>query len=756
LDLAATLLSAAVTCVAALFLGQAALRLAGAREWSWLAPPIGVSIGMLFSAPAIHMPGRCATVAVLLGGLTIAAAIWCLLAPEHRPPVAGLLTAAPVALLVLVPFLAAGRAGILGTSLSNDMAPHMLWAESYVSQAVENVTPLPPDYPLGPHAMVAVIAKGLGIGVGPAFAGWTMALPLLNAWTVQALFTRASWLGRTVAATVVGIPFLVAAYYGQGAFKEVLLAGLILAMALLLSGSGPSLGRGRWVPFALLTGGVLSVYSVTGLPWPLVLIGLWLLGLGWLRVSRRGVRGALKGLWASVRGELPGVGLGLAVLLIVLIPQLPQIKRFVEIRGGTGISPDDFGNLIAPLPGWEAFGVWNNPDFRLPAAPAFTGGMWTAFVLALVLVGAVWAMRSGRWMLPLAAAGSILVWAVSTGSQSPYVTAKALVVASPLLLVLAVLPLVDRDVSRPPWWSLLAPLLLVVLFLRVGVSDVRALRISPVGPTNHLLELRSLRPTIGGRPTLFLGNDDYIRWELAGISVGTPTLNGLPLLPSRPQKQWVAGEALDFDSVDSATLNQFDWAITTRDAAGSAPPPQMRLVRTTDSFALWRRTGEIEERSVLAEGGEAGKVLDCDSAEGQAVLRGGGVAAVRPRPLVIPVSPVASGTASSVQVPLPPGTWQLEAPYTSPYSVAVTIGDLHVTLPPNLDRPGPRWRIGRITVPDRHPTTVTFKVGETALTPSTSGAVIGSLVATPAAPERIVPIQRACGRYVDWYRGAGA
>jgi hypothetical protein len=751
--LAATLLSAIVTCVAALFLGQAALRLAGAREWSWLAPPVGISIGMLVAVPAIHLPGRCAGVAALLGALTIAAVIWCIRAPAHRPPLSGLLAAAPIALLVLVPYLAAGRAGILGTSINNDMAAHLWFVEAYMSEAVAAVTPLPLDYPLGPHAMVAVIAKGFGIRADQAFAGWMMALPLLNAWTVLALVRRAPWLGRVVAATVVGMPFLIAAYYGQGAFKEVLLAGLVLAMALSLSGCGPALGRGRWVPFALLVAGTVSVYSVTGLPWPLLLGGLWLAGVLALRVVRRG----FGGLWSSVRRELPALGIGLAVLTISLIPQLPRLERFVSLRSGTngtGIPKEDLGNLIGPLPGWEAFGVWNNPDFRLPASPAFTGGMWTALALALALIGVVWALRRGRWMLPLAAAGSMLIWAVSAHSQSPYVAAKALVVASPLLLALAMLPLVERGVRRPPWWTMIAPLLALVLFLRVGVSDVRALRISPVGPTSHLSELRTLWPLLDGRPTLFLGDDDYIRWELPGVPLGAPVLYAVQQLPIRPQKAWSYGKALDFDSVDAATLNAYDFVITTRDAAGSAPPPQLHLVASTDDYALWRRLGKVEERSVLAEGDAAGAVLDCRAGAGRAAVQAGGVAAVRSPSLVTPAPSVAPGGTASVQLQLRPGTWELQTPYTSSLPIAVTAPDLRTTLPANLDRPGPRWPLGRIVVRDRRPVAVSFHVEDTAFAPASAVAALGSLIATPRAAERIVPLRRACGRYVDWYRAA--
>lgn len=747
-----TLISAVVTCVAALFLGQAALRLSGAKSWSWLAPPVGISIGMLFAAPAIQVPGRSATTAVVLGVLTIAATIWCLRSAEHRPPLGGLLAATPVAFLVLVPFLAAGRPGILGTGLSNDMAPHMAWAEAILSKTAADVRPLPPEYPLGPHALVATITKGLGLRIDQGFAGWTMALPLLNAWTAQALCRRASWAGRLVAATVVGIPFLIAAYYGQGAFKEVVLAGLVLAMALLLSGCGPALGRGRWVPFALLTGGALSVYSVPGLPWPVVLIGLWLLGLGWLRVSRFGVRVAFRGVGATIRAELPALGIGLAVLFLTLLPQLPQIKRFVQIRGGTGIAVDDLGNVFGALPGWEAFGVWNTADYRLPADPAFEADVWTALVLAAALIGAAWAFRSRRWMLPLAAAGAMAIWAVSGATQSPYVSAKALVIASPLILALAVLPLIERDARRwlPGWW-VIAPVLALALLARVGVSDLEALRFSPVGPTDHLSELRSLRPALDGKPTLFLGDDDYVKFELAGIPLGTPTINGKELLPTRPQKRWEAGEALDFDSVDAPTLNKFAWVITTRDAAGSEPPPQMHLARTTSSYAVWRRVGEVRERSVLAEGGEAGKVLDCDSAKGREILRAGGVAAVRPRPVVVPAPSVPVGTTASLQLPLPHGAWEIEAPYTSGYPVEVSAPGMRATLPANLDRTGPRWRIG--VVDARAPSTrISFDVGDAALSPVIGGATLGSIVATPVTPERVVPVDRACGRYVDWFR----
>jgi hypothetical protein len=761
--LIATLLSAAMTCVVSLALGQAALRLAGAREWSWLAPPVGISVAMLIAATALFLPGHATTVAILLGLLTLAALVWCGRDPAHRPPITGVLAAAPVGVLVLVPFLAVGYFGVLGVSFDNDMASHLLIVEHYLSpSSVPEIAP--PGYPIAAHGMVALIARGLDVRADYAFTGWTMALPLVSAWTALAFVPRASWLGKVVTATVVGMPFLIAAYYGEGAFKEVLQACLVLASAVFFAGYGPKLGRGRWVPLALILGGIVSVYSTPGVAWPVVFGALWLTVTGALRVRRNGTAG----LQAAVVQEIPAIGIGLALLVVSLLPQAHRIWTFAKNSGGTGAVPGDaLGNLVGPLPGWEAFGVWNTADFRLAASPAFTGGLWVAFAVALVLLGAVLLLRRGRWMLPLAAAGGMLVWAVSHHSQSPYVAAKALVIASPLLLAVAIVPLAELLPERP-WRSLssafravpgrrltwgVAAILAVVLFFRVGLSDVEALRVSPVGPTAHTDELRELRPLLHGQPTLFLGDDDFAHWELAGVPIQGPVI-GLQELPIRPRKHWEYGQAFDFDSVDAATLNSFDWVITTRDAAGSSPPPQMHAVRETPNFTLWHRVGKVRPRSILNEGEMAGAVLDCQNRGGRRVLEGGGVAAVRPAPTSAPGFSLGPGGSSTVEMDLSPGRWELEASYLSRLPITVTAPGLRTTVPASLERPGPRWPLGQVTVRGEGPTPVTFSVSNPLLAPGILLAEVVSIVATPDGKTHVIPVRRACGKYVDWYRSA--
>jgi hypothetical protein len=495
---------------------------------------------------------------------------------------------------------------------------------------------------------------------------------------------------------------------------------------------------------------MVCVYSLAGWPWPLVIAALWLAGL----LAIQAVRRQLRQVPGAVRRELPALGLGLAVLVVTLLPQAHRMWEFLALREGTGITRDNLGNLVGPLPGWEAFGVWNNPDFRLPASPAFTAGMWTAFVLALVLFGTYWAFRRGRWLLPLSAAAAMVIWRVSEHSQSPYVSAKALVIASPLLLLLAVLPLVDREPGRGPsmpW--LLVPLLGLVLFLRVGTDDLRALRWSPVGPTDHAHQLESFRPLVTGEPTLFLGNDEFVYWELAGAPVDTAAFVSTPAVPLRPQKRWEYGQALDFDSVRAESLNEYRWIVTANDAASSAPPPQLRPVRSTEDFLLWRRVGRVRERSILSEGEWPGAVLRCDTERGRAILSEGRVAAVRRPPIVAPVPSAPPGSTASARLELPAGEWELLTPYTSFLPVQVTAPGLRTTLEANLDRGGPRLPIGKVTVRRPRLLPISFHVDDTALAPPTAIASFNRVVATPASDRvRIVPIDQACGKYVDWYR----
>lgn len=753
----ATSVSAAFVCVGALVLGQAVLRLCGAERWSWLAAPTGAAAAILVAVPALYVPGRSTTAAVVLFALTLAAAVWVLRIPAHRPPVAGLLAGVPVALLAALPFVSAGRAGTLGWSFNNDMATHLLLADGYRSELIERFNPLLPDYPLGPHALSAVLAQGFGFGVDEAFAGITIAATVLLGWTGLAALREPRCWAPFATTVLVGMPFLVAAYYGQGSFKELLEALFVLGFAVLLA-FPPQLGRlRRWVPAALVLAGTVSVYSFLGLAWPVAFLGVWLAGSAIAQlVATRSPRTLLH----DARAGLVPVVVGVGVLLLAIAPQLGRVASFVSNRSGTsgGIAKDDIGNLVRRLPVWEAFGIWGSPDYRLPAPDHSVNRIWIAFALGLVVFGAVWSLRRGEWMLVAATFATLLIWAVSDRSQSPYVAAKGLVMLSPLLLLVAVRALAERDIpgrGMPSWWWLAAPVLAALLLVRVGDSSYGALVQSRVGPTDHMRELRALQPTLAQRPTLFLGNDDFLRWELGETPVGAPVI-GFQVLPIRTQKPWAYGQNYDVDSLDAGTLNQFDWVIAPRDAAASTPPQQLRVVRRTRDFVLYRRTGTIPPSEVLAESDGPAAPLDCRSPRGRALLRAGGVATIREAPVGVPAPPLSPGVATTVELPLRRGRWDLVASYLAPRPLEVEAAGLRTTLPANLDRPGVRWPIGRIAVTRSGPVAVRLRATDGRLTPDTEAAVPGTIVAVPVGGTRTVPLAEACGKLVDHYRVTGA
>jgi hypothetical protein len=754
----AIVLSAVLVCLGALVLGQAVLRMCGYRRWSWLAPAVGLAAELLVALPCLYLPGNSTTAAVVLGLLVAMSALAVLRDPAMRPPIVGFLAAGPVAAMTLVPFAAAGRHGTLGVSFNNDMSAHLWFAELYRSGG-ENALPLsPPGYPVGPHALVATLAQGLGVGVDATFAAVTAAAAVLLAWTAIGLLgPRAGWLGRFVAATVAGMPFLVAGYYGQGSFKEVILALFVAGVAVALVDRPERRGVSQWIPLAILVVGGLAVYSVLALVWLVGLAGAVLAFELARAAATRSPRAAL----SMLRDGVTPVTIAVGAAALLVVPQLSRLDAYgsyvLSSGGGSVENIAPLGNLAARLPLWQAFGIWDNPDYRFGVLHLPSAELWTMLVVVLVALGALWCVRRGDWILPIAALVTLALWAISDSTQTPYVTAKALVIMSPLLMLLAVRPLVERDAGLPRLWRYAPLLLALVVVAKVAQSSVQALRASPVGPTAHLDELRSLRPLLHRKPTLFLGNDDYVYWELAGVPVFAPGL-GAPGVKYNDPKTYMYGQALDIDTIHADTLNTLGQVITTRDAAASAMPRQLRLVRQTRNYALWRRTGKIAPRAVLAEGDAGGAILDCSKPAGRRVLRGGGVAHVRPSSIGVQAPPFAAGTSIGIDIPLPPGTYDLSTPYVSAQPIDLeVVGHLKATLPANLDRPGPRWPIGRVTIRPGEPRLT--RIGMYARRTRFTGAVTitpASVVATPVGGARAVAMREACGRYVDFYEPAAA
>jgi len=753
-----TLLACAITLVGSLVVGLAILRICGTQGFTWLAGPVGLAALMVVASSALHVPGRSMTVGVLLAvGFVVAVIVIRRTGGLQLPWYEALTLLAPFA-IAFIPFLVYRATGIFGVGIDNDMTSHLTLADAFRSQAVMDVQGVSESYPLGPHALVAAIAEPLGFGTVATFAGFTLAGPVLLVMAAFAALRDATRLGTLLVALTVGTTYLMASYYAQGSFKEVIMAALIIGAAVPLLPGRLAATRLKWVPLGLLLAGAVAVYSYNGVLWSGLVI------LGWLAVMAGGeiVRGGgvRARVSAVIRTEAVPVALAITAFAVVSVPQIPRVYAYlVDTGGGTSIEGSPIGNLIARLPIWEAFGIWDSVDYRVPLADPLTGGVWTGLLLAAALAGAVWWIRRGDWVISLLAIVMVVVWVYLDRWQTPYLAAKGAALAAPVLALVMVGPVAQRDgwLARGRSRRPAIALAVVVLAFTAVSSSVGSLRNANFGPDDHAVQLRSFAKTIAREPVVFLGNDDFLKWILPVANVRAPFKAAVPDLPPPPEKGLEFGEPLDVDDVSAADLNAASYLITPRDPAGSAIPAEFQALQTTRDFTLYRRSGEVKPRRLLAEGKDAYAILNCRSRAGRATLRAGGLAAVRQPQVAIGSFPIRSGRTGTVMLPLPRGNWALSAEYTSgmPFEVRIHGGTTR-TMSANLDRPGPRYLAGRVKV-DRLtnvPIDVAVKGGR--FTSTAEPLVVTTLIATREGRPVLMPVAKACGKPVDYIVGAGA
>ncbi|HEX3324539.1 MAG TPA: hypothetical protein VHR65_05305, partial [Solirubrobacterales bacterium] len=257
-------------CGASLAVGQAAICLCGVRRWSWLSPGAGLALLCAVCWGTVRLPGDGPLSAVTVLVLTAAAVayLWRRLERGGDALRAGLPVAALALAAASLPFAVEGHFGILGTGFDPDMSQHLLSADRLAHGAGSQL--LHQGYPLGPHAIVVALDKGLGIGLVQGFDGLAVAVAILASLTALAAFHDAPWLPRTAGALVVGLAYMVASYFAQGAFKETMQALFVLAFVLSLRESTQPPWRDlplRFVPAALIAVGSVYTYSYPGLTW---------------------------------------------------------------------------------------------------------------------------------------------------------------------------------------------------------------------------------------------------------------------------------------------------------------------------------------------------------------------------------------------------------------------------------------------------------------------------------------------------------
>jgi len=818
----ATYASAALICAVSLLVGRAVLSLAGRREWSWLEPAVGFGAVLTVTGLLARAPGHGTSATLGLVALIVAAALvlWRIgvrpLSPSGRqrtnagvPWREGLPVALAVIVVLAIPFAVSGRWGLLGVGFNNDLGLHLAWAEWLRS----GFGPEPdPGYPLGPHGLAVATAVVPGIGLGQAFLGEIVAIGVMTGLTALGALRALSPTRRTIAAALVALPYLAASYYAQAAFKELAEALLVLAFAIWLttfdsqsrggpspdiqhrarrdvSGVGPPL---LWLlPPLALAGGIFFSYSFAGIAWPVAIAALWSLTLPEVRQALR-PRSLLRFLLRPGTLITLAVLAGLAILVTIVGP-FGFASSFNKVAGSNTYGP------VSPL---EALGIWPASNYRLDAAGgARLPGLAGAIAILALLIGVAWWVRRREPTIPIALGAAWLLYLLSLPSAGDYSQAKALMIVSPLAMLVVIRPLLEElprfgrrggglsgpspllsgEAPSPAPLPRLAWTVLAVAFIAGAVySSFLALRDAPVGPPGHGSELQAFLPILHGQPVLYAGQDRYAAYELLGADTHVPLVE-FPddAVSPNPEKPFDTGDAyspIDFDSFSRGTLDRSPYVITGRAAWNSQAPPNFERVDATPSYVLWKRTGPTpEDRHVLLEGTEAAAFAGCAAPEIRILLGGKGRAGLFPDAVIGRKgawdggSILGTGAETSQTLRLPAGGWNLSLQYFSPFDLTLSAPGFSEELKAALDgqRPntislgnnGQSWPAGRY---ESKGGSVRFTVSTAdastlqSLSGYTGKAYLGELVAVPAEPHRTVPLRQACNQWIDWYEAPEA
>jgi hypothetical protein len=759
--------SVALVCAGSLLVGQAILSLCGRRELTWLSGPVGLAALLVASGLAIKLPSHGTAVAITVAVMLVASAIVLVLrrgpaGPTSSRAVLGAVIAAALTLLVAsIPFIANERVGILGVGLVNDdMAYHLLMADWLNTRVGDMPVLIHQGYPVGPHALAAGLSEGLGAGLIEAFAGLTLAIPVLIALVAFEALRDVRPAARVAAAVLVAIPYLVAAYLAQEAFKEPIEALFLLSFALLLPGT---MSPTRAVPLAVIAAGATYTYSFPGLFWLAAAAAIYVaIAVAVPKAAPRAPR----------TGALLTIAVGVGVLAVLTAPEWARMVDFGSFRAfRTSNLSGGLGNLRHQLSPLEALGIWPTSEFRLAASDSSHPA---AFYLGAVIAVAALAVGLPRWLrrygpaVPAALAAAILAYAGARLFGTVYTSAKALAIATPLIALVSLGGLLARDPPNGRRWATAG--LAALLAAGMALSSFLVLRQAPVGPTDHADQLAELRPLVQGQKVLFLGRDNFVAYELRGSRPFTAVRNYYDPNYVKPDLRLKdVFRKFDFDSVTPATLDRFPFVITTRAAYASGPPPGFEPVRETADFVLWKRTGPVGPRRTLAEGDNPGVQLDCRS-PAASKLPANARATVFAKPPVVggtwsPGATVEGGSAVTQTLNLPAGRWEISLQYDATQPLRVSAPGFDAMLPANLDYRGsvPYYPVGELTVKRRGP--VRFSVQEDSpplpgrLLGTKPEAHLGAIAASPAGSggpipgkaESAVPLRHACGRYVDSY-----
>ncbi|MEA2442129.1 MAG: hypothetical protein QOH76_3553 [Thermoleophilaceae bacterium] len=615
-----------------------------------------------------------ATIVLALAGLVLGARrrAW-------RVSRAGVAVMLAVFAVGAAPVVLSGEATFAGYTQLDDISTYLGLA-SYAIDHGHDVSGLPPStyeatlgnlaggYPLGSFIPLPALEPLVGEDLAwlwQPYLTCVLALLAMSLWSLARPVVRDERLWA-VAVFVATQPALLYAYLLQGAVKEVVAAALAALAAALAAELVSESGKGRLaLPLGVAGAALfcdLDVGSVAYLG-PLA-VALAVVALVARRLPRR----------ALVAG---GAGLvALAALAAVLLAGSGFLSSAKLLLQGKS----DIGNLFHPLDWKQLFGVWPSGDFR----NGIGEGRWLALVLIGVVgvaavLGIAWTVRRRLVGPPLLLATVVAALVgLATFGSSPWVDSKALAIASPAVLLVAVLGaclLVERRRVRVLGAVALAGIAGGVLW-----SNWLAYRDVKLAPRERLAELASIGERFaGGGPGMINEYEPYgARYFLRQIDPEAPAEYRRRVVPLRGGGYLGKDQWAPLDEFRLPAILVYRTIVVRRSPAEARPPAEYTLRWSGRYYDVWQRPDpprtQVLSYSIFGDQRNAGARPPCGLVQRLAgVARAGGarlVAAVR-APAVIADLGQAERPAEWPFSPGPPGQLYPSFPGTATLRVAV-------------------------------------------------------------------------------------
>jgi hypothetical protein len=392
----------------------------------------------------------------------------------------------------------------------------------------------------------------------------------------------------------VTLPALVYGYELIASVKEITALTMILTLGALVVLHprwlrGPPLGV---VPFALVAAAGISALGVAFGAWALTAVIVLAAILIREVASGDAARGAVAA--GSVAGDRSRArGALLLVATGVLVALLAALGTWLEVSGSLQVakniaSTTNPGNLQKPLRSVQILGTWLVSSYKhVP-----TGGrLHVSYALAVValiaaVLGALYVVYLRAYALAAWLALTLAVWLALTAHGTTWADGKALMLTSPVIVLLAwagvaALRASFRGVLRPA-----ALLLALALAGGVAASDALQYHGSNLAPTARYDELASIDSRFAGRgPALFTDYDEYALYELRDLDVGGPGF----MFPPRAIVQ-AEGQSADLERASPAALRSYPLILTRRDPSTARPPAAYRLLWQGTYYQVWGRS----------------------------------------------------------------------------------------------------------------------------------------------------------------------